>query len=139
MHCVKKVQIRSYFRSVFYCIRTECRKIQTRNKSVFRHFSCSAGLSRYYSSITLLTECYKLGCHLLDFILERNIKAELNKRSKRTRIVFSSEEEDFIIQSVRKFGVGQWAKILQNFDFHPSRASVSIKDKYRTMKRQGIF
>ena len=102
-------------------------------------FSCSAGLSRYYSSITLLTECYKLGCHLLDFILGRNIKAELNKRSKRTRIVFSSEEEDFIIQSVRKFGVGQWAKILQNFDFYPSRASASIKDKYRTMKRQGIF
>ena len=112
MHCVKSVQIRSYFWSVFCCIRAEYRKIQTRNKSVFGHFSCSAGLSRYYSSITLLTECYKLGCHLLDFILGRNIKAEVNERSKRTRIVFSSEEEDFIIQSVRKFGVDQWAKTL---------------------------
>ena len=112
MHCVKSVQIRSYFWSVFCCIRAEYRKIQTRNKSVFGHFSYSAGLSRYYSSITLLTECYKLGCHLLDFILGRNIKAEVNERSKRTRIVFSSEEEDFIIQSVRKFGVDQWAKTL---------------------------
>ena len=136
MHCVKSVQIRSYFWSVFCCIRAEYRKIQTRNKSVFGHFSCSAGLSRYYSSITLLTECYKLGCHLLDFILGRNIKAEVNERSKRTRIVFSSEVEDFIIQSVRKF----WCWPMgQNFDFHPSRASASIKDKYRTMKRQGIF
>ena len=33
-HCVKSVQIRSYFWSVFSCIRT-------RNNSLFRHFSSS--------------------------------------------------------------------------------------------------
>ena len=33
-HCVKRVQIRSYFWSVFSCIRT-------RNNYVFEHFSCS--------------------------------------------------------------------------------------------------
>ena len=40
-HCVKSVQIRSFFWSVFSCIRTEYRKIRTRNNSVFRHFSRS--------------------------------------------------------------------------------------------------
>ena len=33
MHCVKSVQIRIYFWSVFFCIRTEYRKIRTRNNS----------------------------------------------------------------------------------------------------------
>ena len=52
MHCLKSAQIRSYFWSVFSCIRTEYgeilrilptqseyRKKRTRNKSVFGHFS----------------------------------------------------------------------------------------------------
>ena len=39
VHCVKSVQIRSYFWSIFSCIRTEYRKIRTRNNSAFGHFS----------------------------------------------------------------------------------------------------
>ena len=35
LHCVKSVQIKSYFKSVFSCIRT-------RNKYAFSYFSCSA-------------------------------------------------------------------------------------------------
>ena len=34
-HCVKSVQIQSYFWSVFSCIRSEYRKIRTRNNSTF--------------------------------------------------------------------------------------------------------
>ena len=40
-HWVKNVQILSYFWSVFSCIRTEYRKIRTRNNSAFGHFSRS--------------------------------------------------------------------------------------------------
>ena len=36
-HCVKSVQIESYFWSVFSCIRSEYRKIRTKNNSVFGH------------------------------------------------------------------------------------------------------
>ena len=36
---MNSVQIRSYFWSVFSCIHSEYRKIQTRNNSVFGHFS----------------------------------------------------------------------------------------------------
>ena len=40
-HCVKRVQIRSYFCPVFSCIQSKYRKIRTRNKSVIGHFSLS--------------------------------------------------------------------------------------------------
>ena len=43
LHCVKSVQIRSIFWSVFSRIRTEYGKIRTRKYSVFGHFSRSAG------------------------------------------------------------------------------------------------
>ena len=45
IHCVKIVQIRNYFWSLFSCIRTEYRKIWTRNNSVFGHISRSISAS----------------------------------------------------------------------------------------------
>ena len=41
MHCVKSVQIRSFFLSLFSCIQSEYRKIQTRKNSLYGHFSRS--------------------------------------------------------------------------------------------------
>ena len=38
-HCVKSVQIRSFFWSVFSSIQSEYRKIRTRNNSIFGHFT----------------------------------------------------------------------------------------------------
>ena len=46
--------MRSYFWSVFSCIRTEYRKIRTRNNSVFGHFSrtvCSSGFIDAFVSV----------------------------------------------------------------------------------------
>ena len=43
-HCVKSVQIRRYFWFMFSYIRTEYRKIRTRNNVVFGHFSRSGGI-----------------------------------------------------------------------------------------------
>ena len=40
-YCVKSIQIRSFFLSVFYRIRTEYGKIRTRKNSVYGHFSRS--------------------------------------------------------------------------------------------------
>ena len=44
---IKSVQIRSFFWSVFSCIQTEYRKIRTREKSVFGHFSSSKIIKEY--------------------------------------------------------------------------------------------
>ena len=41
MHCMKSVSIQSFSWSVFSCIQSEYRKIQTRKNSVFGHFSRS--------------------------------------------------------------------------------------------------
>ena len=41
IHCVKSVQIQSFFWFVFSCIRSEYRKIRTRKNSVFGHLSRS--------------------------------------------------------------------------------------------------
>ena len=49
LHCVKSVQIRSFFWSVFSCIQSEYRKIRTRKNSVFGHFSCSVKANRSYA------------------------------------------------------------------------------------------
>ena len=48
-HCMKSVQIRSYFWSVFSCIQSEYRKIRIRYNSVFGHFSRSVLLSYYWN------------------------------------------------------------------------------------------
>ena len=47
---MKSVQIRSFFESVFSCIRTEYRKIRTRNNSVFGHFSRSGQYNNKYQN-----------------------------------------------------------------------------------------
>ena len=48
IHCVKSVQIRSCFCSVFSWIRTDNRKVRTRNNSVFGHFSRSDSFQELY-------------------------------------------------------------------------------------------
>ena len=53
MYCVKSVQIRSLFWSVFFCIRTEYRKIRTRENSVFGYFSRSDVSSVHISSLLI--------------------------------------------------------------------------------------
>ena len=47
-HCVEIVQIRSYFWSVFSCIRDKYRKIRTRNNSILGHFSRSDSTRNKY-------------------------------------------------------------------------------------------
>ena len=44
-HCMKSIQIRNFFLSVFSCVWTEYRKIRTRKNSVYGHFSSSETVS----------------------------------------------------------------------------------------------
>ena len=55
-HCVKSVQIRSFFWSVYgvsLCIQSEYGKIRTRKKSVFGHFSHSVSLCSSIISVPI--------------------------------------------------------------------------------------
>ena len=51
-HCVKSVQIWSFFWFVFSCIRIEYRKIRTRKNSVFGHFSRSVGTTLRFQKVS---------------------------------------------------------------------------------------
>ena len=66
-HCVKSVQIRSFFWSIFSCIRTEYMKIRTRKNSVFGYFSrtgcLSEGIRYFYLPIYILMVMKSLVSH----------------------------------------------------------------------------
>ena len=51
-----------------------------------------------------------------------------------TRIAFSSEEEQYLKEGVKKFGVGCWMEILRTYPFHPKRSNVDLKDKWRNLQ-----
>lgn len=58
---------------------------------------------------------------------------------RRKRVAFTDEEERFLIEGIHHIGVGKWTAILRRYKFQQCRTSVSLKDKYRTMKKQGFF
>ena len=60
IHCVKSVQIRSFFWSVFSCIQSKYREIRTRKNSVFGHFSRSDMLK--WNERTILKASSKPDC-----------------------------------------------------------------------------
>lgn len=59
------------------------------------------------------------------------------KRAKKggTKKVWSTLEEEMVYKGVKAHGIGSWALIHANF--LPHRTNVDIKDKWRTMVRQG--
>ena len=69
-HCVKSVQIRSFFWSVFSCIRIEHRKVRTRKNSVFGHFSSNewylSGFLQNLNQTTSSLSCRAFTCSKLE-------------------------------------------------------------------------
>ncbi|XP_066916882.1 uncharacterized protein [Clytia hemisphaerica] len=44
------------------------------------------------------------------------------------RIRFTKSEEQHLLDGVKVHGAGNWSKILEEYNFHPSRTNVSLKD-----------
>ena len=53
--------------------------------------------------------------------------------------MWTETEVNALSEGVRICGAGNWADILRRSQnqFHPSRRPVDIKDKYRTLEKQG--
>ncbi|XP_041470874.1 telomeric repeat-binding factor 2-like isoform X2 [Lytechinus variegatus] len=51
---------------------------------------------------------------------------------------WSSEEEEELKLGINRFGVGKWAEINEAYSFN-NRTNVQLKDKYRTMVKQGLI
>lgn len=74
-----------------------------------------------------------------DLTISWNSDNEDEPQYRRKRVAFTDEEERFLIEGIHHIGVGKWTAILRRYKFQQCRTSVSLKDKYRTMKKQGFF
>ena len=83
---MKSVQIQSYFWSLFSCIQTECRKIRTRNNSVFGYFSRS---ERYRSKIKWQSP----GFFIIHFSFG-NYLSKVNKHQTKVWNMFNVNKKD---------------------------------------------
>ena len=83
---MKSIQIQSYFWSLFSCIQTECRKIPTRNNSVFGYFSRS---ERYRSKIKWQSP----GFFIIDFSFG-NYLSKVNKYQTKVWNMFNVNKKD---------------------------------------------
>ena len=84
-HYVKIVQIRRYFWSVFFCMRTEYTKIWARNNSVIGHFSRIVSASRFRKDLFR-----NIQDEIILEVLKATICLHMKKKSK---IVCSKREE----------------------------------------------
>ena len=116
-HCVKSVQIQSFFWSVFSCIRTKYRKIRTRTNSVFRHFLRSARV--YYSKYDPLSE----------FISKPVLKSIFIKLKSLSRI--------YIFLLILLLQGSIFSSSLKNTDITSvfKKADRKVKDKYRPVRK----
>lgn len=60
-------------------------------------------------------------------------KRRMGRRECYTR--FSRQEHEMLVDGIRKFGVGNWKRILCAYEFHEKRTAVDLKDKYRNILR----
>jgi len=67
------------------------------------------------------------------------IKAKLKSvyiEPLRKRVRWSLEETDQLLMGIKEFGCGKWKEIKDQFQFHPTRRPIDLKDRWRTLQRQ---
>jgi len=53
--------------------------------------------------------------------------------TEQKRIPFSEQETYNLYKGVERFGIGQWARVLSEYAFHPKRRAGDLKDKWRNL------
>ena len=61
-------------------------------------------------------------------------KSKRGQVARRRRVYWTTEEEHYVVQGVKRFGLGKWKDILEAYPFKSCRTSVDIRDKWRNIK-----
>lgn len=62
-------------------------------------------------------------------------KSSRSKGRRDSYLRFTQAEQAMLIEGVRRYGAGNWKKILSSYEFHVKRTAVDLKDKYRNILR----
>ena len=62
-------------------------------------------------------------------------KSVRGKVARRRVVYWTAEEAGYVREGVKKFGYGNWKKILGAYPFKSCRSSVDIRDKWRNIQR----
>lgn len=58
------------------------------------------------------------------------------EQTKRIRIRWTKQEEEYLRKGVKKYGKGHWKQIINSYPFNPCRTNADAKDKWRNMKNK---
>ncbi|KAM4029345.1 telomeric repeat-binding factor 1 isoform 2-T2 [Anomaloglossus baeobatrachus] len=78
----------------------------------------------------------KQNCDTLENVSPEHLETSCNSATRRKQ-PWTWEEDEQLKKGVKKYGVGNWSKMLMNYKFH-NRTGVMLKDRWRTMKKLNI-
>jgi hypothetical protein len=64
-------------------------------------------------------------------------RAKRRRRASK-RVFWTDLEVGYLKDGVERYGHGEWAVILQNYDFLETRTNVNLKDKWRNLVKNGL-
>ena len=97
----------------------------------------SAGESKSNSGFTTKSSSKTIGASRHG-LTPKSLSSKTIGASRHKKKPWTLSEVNNLKKGINEIGIGNWSTILQQFKFN-NRTSMNLKDKYRTMKKQGLI